>query len=152
NWKPEHGTRFSTTDVESGAKVIMLGQTVVEKLFGPNADPVGQIVRVKNTPFQIVAVMTRKGQSPFGTDYDDSAFIPVSTYQAKVQGGLRNYVTGWIYAGSDSAAGIARAEREITNLLRDRHHIELGAEDDFSIRNLTEMASAQQEGTKVLTT
>jgi putative ABC transport system permease protein len=146
------GALFSASDNETGAKVAVLGQTVVDKLFGPNADPVGQQVRVRNIPFQVVGVLAKKGQSPVGQDYDDAVFVPAATYGAKIQGGLKKYLSGTIFVGAVSPAGTARAESEITNLLRDRHHIQPGTDDDFSIRNLTEMASAQAEGTKTLTT
>ena len=124
---------------------------MVDKLFGANADPVGQTVRVKNVPFLVIGVLAKKGQSPIGQDYDDAVFIPASTYLAKIQGGLQKYISGVIFAGSSSAEMTARAQTQITALLRDRHHLAAGTDDDFSIRNLTEMASAQQEGTRTLT-
>jgi len=97
-------------------------------------------------------VLEKKGQSPMGQDYDDGAFIPDTTFRAKIQGGLRNYIAGAIMVSATSADATTRCETEITNLLRDRHHVQPGADDDFSVRNLTEMASAQQQGTKTLTT
>jgi len=120
-------------------------------VFGATADPVGQVVRIRNIPFQVVAVMARKGQSPNGQDYDDAVVIPVSTFQTKIQGGLQKYLNGAIMISAISPDATARAERDVTDLLRDRHHIQPGADDDFSIRNLTEIASAQQEGTRTLT-
>src|SRR5262249_6196931 len=122
-WKMASGHRFTDSDVETGAKVMVLGQTVVDKLYGANADPVGQVVRIKNIPFQVVGVAERKGQSPMGQDYDDAVMIPVTTYQAKIQGGLHNYINGVIIVGATSSDATSRAEAEIGNLLRDRHHI-----------------------------
>jgi putative ABC transport system permease protein len=151
NWKMARGVRFTQSDVDSGAKVLVIGQTVVDKIFGENVDPVGQVVRVKGVPFQVVALMERKGQSAGGDDFDDAVFVPFTTFEQKIQGGLKKYVGGSIFVGANPGE-TARAEQQITNLLRDRHHIGLGMDDDFSIRNLTEMASAQQEGTKTLTT
>jgi putative ABC transport system permease protein len=151
NWSVARGVGFSASDVDSGTKVAVLGQTVVDKLFGPNADPVGQQVRIKNIPFQVIGVLTKKGQSPVGQDYDDAAFIPSSTFQAKIQGGLKNYLSGTIYVGA-AGSDTQRAENQIRALLRDRHHVGPSADDDFSIRNLAEMANAQQEGTRTLTT
>ncbi len=127
-------------------------QTVAKKLFGPSADPVGQVVRIKNTPFQVIGVLQGKGQSPTGQDYDDGAFVPVTTFQAKIQGGLQKFLSGTIFVSALSAEETARAQTAITNLLRDRHNIRRGTDDDFSIRNLTEIAGAQQEGTETLTT
>ena len=105
------GTRFTDSDVDAGTKVVVLGQTVAEKLFGPNADPVGQAVRIKNIPFQVVAVPARKGQSPMGQDYDDAVFVPLTTFQAKIQGGLGKYLHGTIFVSATNAA-TADARRE----------------------------------------
>jgi putative ABC transport system permease protein len=125
---------------------------VVEKLYGPSADPVGQTVRIKNFPFQVVGVAARKGQSAMGQDQDDVAFMPYTTFQAKIQGGLQKFLPGIIMVSAASSEDVSRAEKQIANLLRDRHHIASAGEDDFSIRNMTEMATAQQEGVNTLTT
>jgi putative ABC transport system permease protein len=151
-WPVARGVPITQSDVESGAKVTVLGQTVVDKLFGENSDPVGQMVRIKNIPFQVVGVLAKKGQSAMGQDYDDAAYVPYTTFGAKIQGGLHNYLNGIIFVGATSQADTARAETQISNLLRDRHHIASGTDDDFFIRNLTELASSQQEGTRTLTT
>jgi putative ABC transport system permease protein len=145
------GAPITQSDIESGAKVVVLGATVVEKLFGASSDPVGQMVRIKNIPFQVIGVLAKKGQSPMGQDYDDGAFVPYTTFGSKIQGGLKNYIAGALMIGATSSADTSRAEVQITNLLRDRHHI-TGTEDDFFIRNLTELAASQQEGTKTMTT
>jgi putative ABC transport system permease protein len=152
SWPAASGALFSTADVEGGAKAIVLGQTVVDKLFGPNANPVGQSVRVRNVPFQVVGVLARKGQSPMGQDYDDAVFIPATTFIAKIQGGLKKFLPGSIMVGAASQDATSRAQRQITALLRERHNLGRGVDDDFSIRNLSEMAAAQQEGTQTLTT
>jgi putative ABC transport system permease protein len=151
-WPVAMGSPISQTDIEVGSKVVLLGQTVVDKLFGSNADPTGQSVRIQKVPFQIIGVLARKGQSATGQDYDDAAFIPYTTFQAKIQGGLQKFVAGAIMVSAVSSDATTRAQNQIATLLRDRHHIPIGADDDFSIRNLTEMASAQQEGVKTLTT
>jgi len=152
SWPIAAGANFSQSDIDGATKVVVLGQTVVERLFGPNADPIGQLVRVRNIPFQVVGVLSRKGQSPTGQDFDDNAFIPSTTFMSKIQGGLKKYLQGSIMANARSAADTSRAQRQITALLRERHNLQKGVEDDFSIRNLAEMANAQQEGTKTLTT
>ena len=152
SWRVANGRSLLDSDVETSTKVVVLGQTVVDKLFGASADPVGQTVRIKNIPFEVVGVLAKKGQSAMGQDYDDGVFVPQTTFQSKIQGGLQKFLSGTIFIGATSAEGTARAEAQITSLLRDRHHIAPGADDDFSIRNLTEMANAQQEGTKTLTT
>jgi putative ABC transport system permease protein len=115
SWRMEHGVRLSDSDVESGAKVVVLGQTVVDKLYGPSADPVGQMVRIRNIPFQVVGVMERKGQSAMGMDYDDAVFIPVSTFRAKIQGGLGKFIPGNVFIGCPSPEATTRAEQQISS-------------------------------------
>ena len=151
-WKVASGRQLLDSDIETSAKVVLLGQTVVDKLFGASADAVGQIVRIKNIPFEVIGVLEKKGQSAMGQDYDDGAFVPQSTFQSKIQGGLQKFLSGTIFIGATSTEATARAEEQIQSLLRDRHRIGPGMDDDFSVRNLTEMANAQQEGTKTLTT
>jgi len=152
NWKVSSGRQLLDSDIETSSKVVLLGQTVVDKLFGPSADAVGQIVRIKNIPFEVIGVLEKKGQSAMGQDYDDGAFVPQSTFQSKIQGGLQKFLSGTIFIGAISTDATARAEEQIGALLRDRHRIGPGMDDDFSVRNLTEMANAQQEGTRTLTT
>ena len=151
NWSPDHGVVLTQQDCDTNAKVIVLGATVAEKLYGANASPVGTSVRVGTSQYRVVGVLARKGQSPTGQDYDDAAFIPVTTFGQKVQGGLKKYLSGTIYV--EAAAGqTQRAQEDITALLRERHHVAQNDDDDFSIRNLSEIAGAQEEGTKTMTT
>ncbi|MGA3119334.1 MAG: ABC transporter permease [Polyangiaceae bacterium] len=151
NWPMQSGVSLTEQDIEGGAKVMVLGQTVADKLFGPNSDPVGQTVRVGSTPFSVVGVAAEKGQSSSGQDYDDATFIPVSTYEHKIQGSLNNYLQGTIYVEATSSGDVDRAERDITALLRDRHHLSARDDDDFSIRNMSEIAGARQQGTETMT-
>jgi len=151
SWPAGSGALFTQSDVDSGTKVVVLGKTVADKLFGFGVDPIGQTVRIKNIPFQVVGVLAPKGQSPMGQDYDDAVFVPQSSFQAKIQGGLQKYLSGAIMIGAQPGE-TSRAERQITELLRDRHRILPGTDDDFSIRNLTEMAAAQQQGVSTITT
>src|SRR5262249_31319064 len=97
SWGAISGAIFTQADVDAGAKVVVLGQTVVERLFGPSANPVGQTVRIGKSPFAVVAVLAKKGQSPMGQDYDDAVFLPVTTYAQRIQGGLGKYVSGTFY-------------------------------------------------------
>ena len=145
NWPAAMGNLITQTDVDLGSKVVILGQTVVEKLFGANANPVGQSVRINNIPFTIIGVAAKKGQSALGQDYDDAAFIPVTTFEAKIRKGLGKFINGIIFVGAVSAAATPQTQRQITELLRDRHHLAPGIEDDFNIRNLSEIASAQEQ-------
>ncbi len=152
NWNVESGRALLDSDVENSAKVVLLGHTVVDKLFGPRANAVGQMVRIRNVPFEVIGVLEIKGQSPMGPDYDDTAILPVSTFRTRIQGGLTKFIAGVIFVGAIGADATSRAQQEIEGLLRDRHHLQPGADDDFSVRNLSEIASAQQEGARVMTT
>ncbi len=152
NWQAGEGSLFTESDVESGTKVAVLGRTVADKLYGTTVDPVGRTLRIRSIPFEVVGVLVAKGQSPMGQDYDDAVFVPVTTFSAKLEAGLNNYLNGVIFAGAVSPEATARAQREVTALLRERHRIQPGMDDDFSIRNLTEMAGVQQQGTRTLTT
>jgi putative ABC transport system permease protein len=146
------GSAWTQADVDAGSKVVILGQTVVERLFGKTANPVGQTVRIGKTPFSVVGVAGKKGQSPGGQDYDDTAFIPFTTFAQRIQGGLGKYLNGSIFVQATGPQTTNRALEDVKALLRDRHHIATGADDDFSIRNLAEVASAQQQGTETMTT
>jgi putative ABC transport system permease protein len=152
SWPVAHGRALVGSDIDTSTKVVVLGNTVAGKLFGPNSDPIGQGVRINNVPFEVVGVLAAKGQSATGQDYDDAAFVPVTTFQSKIQGGMHNYLSGVIFVQALSPAEVPRAQSGVVELLRDRHHIGGGVDDDFSIRNLTEMATAQEQGTKTLTT
>ncbi len=150
-WPVATGATFTQSDMDGGVKVAVLGQTVVDKLFGPSADPVGQTIIIKNIPFQVIGVLTKKGQSSMGQDNDDAIFVPQTTFQAKIQGGLQKYIQGVIMASAVSADATTKAQTQITALLRDRHHLGPGQDDDFSIRNLTEIANSVQAGAATLT-
>jgi len=151
NWPIGRGRFFDDADVEAGAKVIVLGQTVVDNLFGAFTDPLGQIVRVNRVPFEVIGVAAAKGQSAFGSDNDDVAFVPVTSYRSRIEGGLAQFLSGTIFASAVSAEATADAQTQIERLLRARHRIRPGAPDDFSVRNLGDLAAAQQEGARTMT-
>jgi putative ABC transport system permease protein len=150
SWAAAAGRAFDASDVEARAKVVVLGQTVVERLYGPGVSPVGEQVRIGNVPFEVVGVLQRKGQSGFGQDLDDAAVVPVTTFQARVQGGPSGFVVGPVLVSARSAELTGAAQEQITGLLRERHRLEEGREDDFSVRNLAEVAEAQQESANVM--
>jgi putative ABC transport system permease protein len=152
SWAAAQGQLFTQSEVDAGAKVVILGQTVVERLFGRSANPIGQTVRIGKSPFAVVGVLAKKGQSAQGTDYDDAAFIPVTTFAQRIQGGLGKFLSGTIYVQATSADTTQKTMADVQALLRDRHHIARGSDDDFSIRNLSEIAGAQQQGTETMTT
>jgi putative ABC transport system permease protein len=149
NWPVELGQPIGPADVAMAAKVAVLGRTVVTELYGEGADPVGKTLRIRNVPFVIAGVLGTKGQSAFGQDYDDVVYVPYTAFQGKIQGGLSKYVTGQMMvaaAGGDTK----RAQAQVTALLRERHQLAAEEADDFSIRDLAEMANARQEGTQTM--
>lgn len=150
-WDIAAGARFLDSDVTSGAKVAVLGQTVALELFGAVEDAVGQTIRIRNVPFQVVGVLASKGQSANGQDNDDAVFVPQTAFQAKIQGGLGQYIRGGIWISVATPEDLEPAQEQIASLLRERHRLGDDAEDDFSLRNLTEMANARQEGTRTMT-
>ncbi len=151
NWSLKSGEFFAQDAVDRGEKVAVVGKTVVENLYGEHSNPVGMTIRIKNVPFEIIGVTAEKGQSGWGGDYDDVVFVPVSTFAAKVQGGLQKYIAGSIYVSAVSSAATTDAKEEIEALLRARHRIRSGMPDDFRVRNLEEIASARQEGAETMT-
>jgi putative ABC transport system permease protein len=151
-WKIADGAPFTPVDVEGATNVIVLGETVAKKLFLEGVEPVGKSVRIRSQPYTVIGVLAHLGQSPMGQDYDDACYVPVSTYQEKVAGSLDQFISGIVFIGATSPDNTSRAEQKVGVLLRDRHKLAKGADDDFSVRNLSEMAAAQQQGTDTLTT
>lgn len=150
DWRLVEGRPFTDDEVRSASKVCLVGQTVVNNLFG-GIDPAGQIVRIKNAPFTVIGVLERKGQSPIGQDQDDVIYIPVTTAQKKIFGTAFPGMVRIIMVKARSAEDLGAAEREITELLRQRHHIGRKQDDDFTVRNLTQMMQAAEQATKVMT-
>jgi len=145
------GLFFTNQDVDAAAKVAVLGETVVQNLFG-NRDPTGQVAIIKNVPFTVVGVLTPKGQSPSGQDQDDIILMPISAAKQKVLGtnkaNARAVSTLMVQASGPAA--MDQAQQEMEALLRERHRILDGQEDDFSIRNLTEVFAAQESSAQVM--
>ena len=145
------GQFFTSQDVDSAAKVAVLGQTVVQNLFG-DSDPVGQVVRIKNVPFTVAGVLTPKGQSPSGQDQDDIVLLPISTAKQKVIGANKANArsVGSLMVQAVGPAQMQQAQSQMEELLRERHHIQPGNEDDFTVRNLTEVFAAQETSSRVM--
>ncbi len=150
SWPAAQGSLFTDSDIDGAVKVVLLGATVAEKLFGIDASPVGQMVRIKNIPFQVIGVLDKKGQSPMGQDYDDVTFIPLTTYRTKISGSMSQYVDGSVYISAMSDDDTGRVEQDLTAMLRDRHHTQEGVDNDFQVRNLAEIAKAREEGSRTL--
>jgi putative ABC transport system permease protein len=145
------GQFFTTQDVDAAAKVAVLGETVAENLFG-DSDPTGQVVIIKNVPFTVAGVLTPKGQSPTGQDQDDVILLPISTAMQKVLGANRAnaQAVGSLTVQAISPQAMDQAIQEMEALLRERHRILPGLEDDFTIRNLTEVFQAQETSAQVM--
>src|SRR6478736_3680423 len=149
SWPTKYGAFFTPQDVQSAAKVAVLGTVVSGVLFGDDVDPTGQIIRIKNQPFKVVGVMISKGQSSMGQDQDDTIFVPYTTVMKKLQGQQNiNNIT----VSAASAEVIQDTAEAIRSTLRVRHKIINGDADDFMVRTLEEMASVQTETTKTMTT
>ena len=149
DWRFSEGRPFTDDDVRSASKVCLLGQIVVDNLFG-SINPVGQIVRIKNVPFTVIGVLERKGQSATGQDQDDAIFIPVTTAQKKLFGTAFPGMVRIISVKAKSADDLSSAEKQITELLRQRHRIGPKQDDDFSVRNLTQMMQAAEQSARVM--
>ncbi len=147
SWPLSSGAAFTDADVRSATKVCILGQTVVDNLFkGSNA--VGAVIRIKKMPFKVVGVLSPKGQSAQGQDQDDIVIAPYSTVQKKMMG--VTYL-GMMMVSAVSEQSMGDAQTQITDLLRVRHKIQPWEDNDFTIRNQTEIANAASQTTKVLT-
>ncbi|MBZ0155513.1 MAG: ABC transporter permease [Alphaproteobacteria bacterium] len=150
DWALAAGRAFTAEDVRSASKVALLGQTVVDNLFG-SADPMGQSIRIKNIPFSVIGVLAGKGQTPTGQDQDDVILIPVTTAQKKLFGTTFPGMVRIIMVEAKSSDDLYAAEKQIAELLRQRHRIGPKQDDDFTVRNLTQMMQAQEQSTKVMT-
>jgi putative ABC transport system permease protein len=150
DWPLAAGRPLTDEDVRSATKVALLGQTVVDNLFG-GIDPLDQVIRIKKIPFRVIGVMATKGQSVMGQDQDDTVFVPVTTAQKKLFGTAFPGMVRQIMVKARSAGDLAAAEKQVTDLLRQRHRIGLKKDDDFSVRNLTQMMQAAEQSTRVMT-
>jgi putative ABC transport system permease protein len=147
NWPLARGEFFTMQDVKAASKVCVLGKTVAEKLFGIQ-NPVGQIIRVKRIPFRVIGLLTEKGQTTFGQDQDDTVVVPYTTAQKRLMG--ITYLS-MIMASAVSNERIPDAQEQIGTLLRQRHHIPKGDDDDFTVRNLADLTSTFNMITGILT-
>lgn len=139
NWEMVEGTVFSESDVRSATRVAVLGAVTAEKLFG-TTNPVGKTVRITNRPFLVVGVLATKGQSLSGRDQDDNVLIPITTSERQITGNQFPGSIRYMMVQGESAEMMDEAEIDITQLLRQRHRLSEGAENDFTVRNLTAIA------------
>jgi putative ABC transport system permease protein len=148
NWPVKYGSFFTPLDVTGAQKVAVLGQTVADNLYGPDTDPTGQIIRIKNQPFKVLGVMAPKGTSGFGQDQDDVVYAPYTTVQKKLQG-IQHIQNVTVSAETPETAGVSAL---ISETLRQRHKLIGNDPDDFMVRTQEEMASVRTETTKTMTT
>src|SRR5438270_4661132 len=146
-WALAQGEPFGREEDAAAAKVCILGKTVVGKLFVPGAPVVGEQIRVKHVPCKVIGVLAAKGQSSWGQDQDDVVLMPWSTVVRRLIGSQSDAV-GQLMISARSPGAVSEAEREITALLRQRHHQTDQSEPDFQIRNLAEMQDAARQNTQ----
>lgn len=149
DWPLASGRNFTLQDVRSATKVCLLGQSVVDNLFG-DMDPIGQVIRIKKIPFTVVGVLAAKGQSPQGQDQDDTIMVPVTTGQKKLFGTTFPGMVRIIMVKAKSVEDLPAAEKQLNELLRQRHRIGVKQDNDFTVRNLTQFMQTAEQSTKVM--
>ena len=151
-WPLAAGRSFEPVEMAAAAKVCLIGATVARQLFG-DADPIDQSIRIKRVPFTVIGVLDVKGQSMMGTDQDDLILMPIKTARSRVLGSAtaaRQRSVGTIWVKAADGVDTKRVEEQVRSLLRQRHRIQPGADDDFSMRNLAEVMAAQEASSRVL--
>ena len=146
-WKIESGQFFTEADVRTAARVVVIGRTIADNLFA-GMDPVGQMLRVRELPFRVVGVLAPRGQDQQGRDQDDLVMAPYTTVQKKL---LAITYVQFANASAISPEATKLAEQQITDLLRQRHKLGPGQENDFTVRNMTDVAEAADETNRIMT-
>lgn len=152
NWAIASGKSFGPADVRGSGKVVLLGETVARNLFG-DTDPIGQIVRVRTVPMEVIGVLERKGQTLQGHDQDDMILIPITTARNRILGGTQakprsvHYISVKVRDGAD----MAHAEADIRTLLRQRHRLQPNQNDDFTLRSIVDVLGVHEESTRIMT-
>ena len=146
--KLQDGILFSENDLKSFAKVCLLGKTVIDNLFPDGSNPIGQIIRFKNIPFQVIGILEPKGQSNFGQDQDDIILAPFTTVQKRIT--ATNYLQS-IYASATTEASSAAATTEISDAIRESHRLTAAETDDFQVRTQAELISTISSTSSMLT-
>ena len=147
SWTFAAGGPFDSSDLEKEANVAVIGETVRRKLFGI-VNPIGQVIRIKSLPFRIIGVLAPKGSSGFGQDQDDVIMVPLTTEQRKIVG-----ITwlNWIFVNASSPETSDIVKTDIINLMRDRHKIQPGNEDDFQVQSMAQLADTLKQVSSILT-
>lgn len=147
-WPVASGEFFTEGDVRAAARVCVIGKTVADNLFA-GVDPVGQTLRIRNLPFRVIGILSSKGQSQFGQDQDDTVIVPYTAAQKKM---LSISHVHFAMVSAISPAATFSAEQQITDLLRQRHRLAPNEENDFTVRNLTDVAEAADQSSRIMTT
>jgi putative ABC transport system permease protein len=147
NFRPVSGRLFTDDEVKGAIRVAVLGKTVVNNLF-EGKNPVGELVRIKNVPFEVIGVLEEKGVNAIGQDDDDLILVPVTTVMRRIMN--VSYINN-IYAEARDASRMDRAVEETAAVLHERHRIKPGREDDFSIQNQTDILKAEEETSRTFT-
>ena len=149
DWELDSGRFFTQEDADGATKVAVLGQTVKDNLFG-DGDAIGQIIRIKKVPFTVIGVLTRKGQTTWGQDQDDTVIIPLSTAKKRVLGVSQANArfVGVIQIKAASPDLLPDVQQQATDLLRQRHRLQPYQDNDFDVRNLAEMFAVQAESSR----
>jgi len=151
DWPIRSGVSFNQADMESAALVALLGQTVVDDLFEPGEEPIGALIRIKNVPLRVIGILAPKGQNTYGQDQDDVAIIPFTTAERKVFGTLFLGTVGGIFASTNRAEDLPDAVEQIREVMRNRHRLQYGQPDDFTIRTQLELGKVQEGTSETLT-
>jgi len=148
-WPMADGRLFTEQEVTGAVKVAVVGQSVVDNLFG-SENPLGQIIRIKKVPFTVIGVLDRKGQSARGDDQDDVVYIPLTTSQKKVFGSTLPRTVRIILVQAQDLTRMAEAENQVNDLLKQRHRTQPGQLADFTVRNLTEIMATAEQSAKIM--
>jgi putative ABC transport system permease protein len=152
NWVIAAGRGFEPAEISGAGKVALLGDSVAHNLFG-DADPIGQVIRIRKVPFTVIGVLESKGQSLMGQDQDDVILMPISTARNRVLGGgvAQRRTVGSVSIRIRDGEDMKQAEELIRGLLRQRHRLQLGRDDDFTLRNLSEVLQTREESSRIMT-
>jgi putative ABC transport system permease protein len=152
NWVIATGRGFEPAELSGAGKVALLGETVARNLFG-DADPIGQVIRIRKVPVTVIGILERKGQSLLGQDQDDVILMPLSTARNRVLGGgiAKRRAVGSVSIKIRDGEDMTQAAEQIRSLLRQRHRLQPGQDDDFTLRNLSEVLQAREESSRIMT-
>lgn len=150
-WALDQGRFFTQREEEAAMRVAVLGRTVANQLFGAGQNPIGATIRVRNVPFEVIGVLEPKGQTTWGQDQDDLVILPFTTAQRRVFGTPLFNLVDMILVSARSPGAVSEAATQIRLLLRQRHRILPGEEDDFTVRSLDDMARASESASRVMT-